>query len=203
MLNETLWASGMATLSQCYSIRGINVVAAHNISQTFFNVFSVAFMAVGIAIGILLGQMLGAGKTEEVKSASLRLSFFSVFVSVVIAVVYFFAAEFIPEAYNTENNVRSIATALMQITAITMPLDAYAHASYFTLRSGGKTAVTFIFDSGFMWVIAVPIVFILSRFTSLSVLYLYTICQSLNFLKCLIGFYFVKKGSWIKNIIEN
>jgi len=203
MLNETLWASGMATLSQCYSVRGIGVVAAHNISQTFFNVFSVAFMAIGIAIGILLGQMLGAGKTEEVKSASLKLSFFSVFVSVVVAIVYFFAAEFIPEVYNTENNVREIATALMQITAVTMPLDAYAHASYFTLRSGGKTAVTFIFDSGFMWVVAVPVVFVLSRFTALNVLYLYTICQSLNILKCLIGYYFVKKGSWIRNIIEN
>ena len=202
MVNEALWASGMATLSQCYSVRGISVVAAHNISQTFFNVFSVAFMAVGIAIGILLGQILGSGQIDEAKDASRKLIAFSIFVSIIVGVVYFLTAEFIPEVYNTEADVKNIAMNLMKITAVTMPLDAFAHASYFTLRSGGKTAVTFIFDSGFMWVIAVPVIFILSRLTTLSVLYLFGICQLLNIFKCLIGAYFVNKGSWIRNIVE-
>ena len=202
MVNEALWASGMATLSQCYSVRGLNVVAAHNISQTFFNVFSVAFMAVGVAIGILLGQILGSGQINEAKDASRKLIAFSIFVSVIVSVAYYFTADFIPEIYNTEADVKHIAVWLMKITALTMPLDAFAHASYFTLRSGGKTTVTFIFDSGFMWVIAVPVIFILSRFTSLSVLYLFGICQGLNILKCIIGYYFVKKGSWIRNIVE-
>ncbi|MBR4881087.1 MAG: polysaccharide biosynthesis C-terminal domain-containing protein, partial [Clostridia bacterium] len=45
MLNETLWALGMAVLNQRYSVRGLDVVAANNIASTFFNVFSVAFLA--------------------------------------------------------------------------------------------------------------------------------------------------------------
>ena len=61
MINETLWAAGVATISQCYSVRGLNVIAAFNISTTFYNVFSVAFMAVGMSIGIILGQQLGSG----------------------------------------------------------------------------------------------------------------------------------------------
>ncbi len=201
MLNETFWAAGMAMLSQCYSVRGLDVVAANNISQTFFNVFSVAFMAVGVSIGIILGQLLGAGETEKAKETSVKLIAFSVFVSVVVSAAYVLAAEFIPQAYNTEDNVKELATRLMQITAIAMPLDAFANASYFTLRSGGKAGITFAFDSGFMWVIAVPTAFILSRFTSLPILPLYAVCQSLNFIKDILGFYFVKKGDWIRNII--
>lgn len=201
MLNETFWAAGMAMLSQCYSVRGLEVVAANNISQTFFNVFSVAFMAVGVSIGIILGQLLGAGETEKAKETSVKLIAFSVFVSVVVSAAYVLAAEFIPQAYNTEDNVKELATRLMQITAIAMPLDAFANASYFTLRSGGKAGITFAFDSGFMWVIAVPTAFILSRFTSLPILPLYAVCQSLNFIKDILGFYFVKKGDWIRNII--
>ena len=65
MLNETLWASGIATVNGFYSQRGLDVVAANNISQTFFNVFSVAFMSVGVAIGILIGHDLGSGKNRE------------------------------------------------------------------------------------------------------------------------------------------
>ena len=39
LLNEALWACGVAVLAQCYSIRGLNVVAAQNISNTISNVF--------------------------------------------------------------------------------------------------------------------------------------------------------------------
>lgn len=202
MLNETLWASGIATLNQCYSTRGYNVVSANNISQTFFNVFSVAFMAVGIAIGILLGQMLGAGDAKGAKDASKKLIAFSFFVSVIISAIYAVCAKFIPNAYNTTDEVRLLATRLMQITAIAMPIDAFAHSTYFTLRSGGKAFATFLFDSGFMWFISVPTAIILSNFTSISILRLYAICQFINIIKCIIGFILVKKGIWIRNIIK-
>lgn len=202
MLNETLWASGMATVNQCYSLRGISVVAANNINSTFFNVFSVAYFAVGIAIGILLGQLLGADKKAEAKETATKLIAVSITISIVVAAVFFACAAFIPKIYNTTDEVRSIAKGLMQICAITMPIEAFVHAAYFTLRSGGKTAVTFVFDSGFVWVIHVPVAFILARFTAIPIVTLYLICQLLGLIKAAIGFYFVKKGVWINNIVN-
>lgn len=202
MINETMWAAGMAALNQCYSVRGLSVVAANNICQTFFNVFAVAFMSVGVAIGIIVGQILGTGDTEKAKDSSRKLIAFSVFVSVVFGIIYVFAAEFIPMIYNTEPNIMHLATRLMQISAIAMPLDSFANACYFTLRSGGKAGITMIFDSGFMWVIAVPIAFVLSRYTSIPILPLFAISQSLNFIKDILGFYFIKKGTWVRNIVS-
>ena len=203
MLNETLWASGIATVNKFYSQRGLDVVAANNISQTFFNVFSVAFMSVGVAIGILIGHDLGSGKNKEkIKKEAFKSIFFSVFVSAVIAVVYAVCAIFIPHIYNVSDNARSIATQLMQVTALTMPLDAFAHASYFTLRSGGKVIITLIFDSFFVWGVTVTAAAVLINYTSLGIITVYFICQSLNIIKCVLGFVFVKRGSWIKNIIS-
>lgn len=202
MLNEALWASGIATVNGCYSQRGLDVVAANNISQTFFNVFSVAFMAVGMAIGILLGHDLGSGKSKsEIKDTAFKSITCSVGISAVIAVIYAICAFFIPNIYNISDNAKSIATSLMQITALTMPIDAFAHASYFTLRSGGKVIITLIFDSFFVWIVTVPSAMILVNYTSLGILTVYFICQSLNFIKCVLGFIFVKRGAWIKNII--
>ena len=118
----------------------------------------------------------------------------------IVGIVFFVCAIFIPKAYNYPDEVRDTATKLMQICAIVMPIDAFAHATYFTLRSGGKTLITFVFDSGFMWTCMIPVAFVLSRFTDLPILPLYAICQCPELVKCFLGAYMLKKGSWIQNL---
>lgn len=202
MINETMWAGGLAFVNQCYSGVSLNVVAANNLVSTFFNVFSVAFLAVGAAIGIILGQLLGAGETDEAKSASVKLIAFSVFISIGIAILFAISAVFIPDFYKLDEETKLLSTKMMQICALVIPLDAFANASYFTLRSGGEAMVTIIFDSGFVWVVSVPVAFILCNFTSIGILPIYAICQGLNLIKCILGFIFVKKGLWVKNIVS-
>ena len=202
MLNETLWATGIALLNQCYTLRGIQVVAAANISQTFWNVFSVAFISIGSTVGIMIGQLLGAGEFDKAREQSRQLIAFSIFVAFIVGIVYFFAAEFIPSFYNTSDDIRLLATRMMQITACSMPLDAFAHASYFTMRSGGKVILTFIFDCGFVWAINIPVVLAITYLTSLPILAVFAISHSLYIIKAFLGFYFVKRGDWIKNIVE-
>ena len=203
MLNETMWSAGMAMLNQCYSVRGLDVVAANNIMQTFWNVFSVGFLSLGVAIGIIIGQMLGAGETQNAKDSAKKLIAFSVAVSIVMAFAFAFCAKFIPMVYNTTQSVRSLATLLMLIMSAAMPLEAFANACYFIIRSGGKVVVTFLFDSVFIWCIRVPAAFILSRYTDVNILVLLAAIQGLNAIKCLIGFVFVKKGSWIRKLVSN
>ena len=61
--------------------------------------------------------------------------------------------------------------------------------------------MTFLFDSAYMWVIPIPIVFVLARFTVLPVQIVYLIAELSNLIKCAVGFVLVKKGVWIKNIV--
>ena len=88
-----------------------------------------------------------------------------------------------PHIYNTSYEVRRLATRLILIAALFMPFDALANAAYFILRSGGQTYITFLFDSGFVWVVMVPLAFVLSRFAHMAIIPLYLICQSTNMLK--------------------
>lgn len=200
MVNETLWASGIAIVNQCYSTRGLDGVAANNISQTFWNVFAIAYMAVGNAIGILIGQMLGGGKLKEAKDSANKMIAFSFVIAVAVGIIYSIFAEFIPMVYNTEPEIRHLATRLMQITAIVMPFEALTHASYFTLRSGGKMAITLVFDSGFMWCINVLLAVVLSRFTSIPFIWLFTTIQMTTILKSVFGILLVRRGDWVRNI---
>ena len=202
LLNETLWSAGMAVMMQCYSIRGIDVVAGMNISTTVSNVFNVVFISMGNAVAIIIGQLLGAGKMEEAKDSDRKLIFFSVASCVGVGLLLAAIAPFFPMLYNTTDQVRRLATSFICVAALCMPLYACTNSTYFTLRSGGKTIITFFFDSGFAWVISIPVAYFLSRYTGVPIVGLYLICQSLELIKSIIGLVLVKKGVWIQNIVE-
>lgn len=202
MFNEIMWSLGMATLMQCYSLRGLDAVAGMNISSTISNVFNVVYIAMGSAVAIIVGQLLGAGKMEEAKDTDTKLIAFSVASCLVMGGLLVLVAPLFPLMYNTTDAVRQLATSFIRIVAICMPLYAFVHCAYFTLRSGGKTIVTFLFDSVFVWGISIPLAYVLSRFTTLPVVPLYFMCQSLEAVKCVIGFILIKKGVWLQNIVR-
>lgn len=202
MVNEFLWAMGMAILNQCYSTYGLTVVAGLNISSTISNVCNVVWLSMGSALAIIVGQLLGAGQMEEAKDTDRKLIFFSVSSCFVIGAVLLLLSPVFPKIYNTTEQVRSLAARFIIVGACLMPIQAFLHAAYFTLRSGGKTVITFFFDSGFAWVCSIPMAFFLSRYSGLPILTTYIICQSLDLIKCLIGFILVKKGIWLQNIVD-
>ncbi len=202
MCNEILWATGMAALTQCYSMRGLDAVAALNISTTISNLFSVIYMAMGSAISIIVGQLLGAGRMQEAKDTDAKLIVFSLLSCLVLGSVLIVLAPLFPRLYNTTDAVRRLAASLLRVAAGCMPLAAFMHASYFTLRTGGKTIVTFLFDSVFLWCVSTPAAFVLSRFTDIPIVQLYLSIQLLDIIKCVIGFVLVKKGVWINNLVE-
>lgn len=201
LLNETLWSAGTATLLQCYSVRGLEVVAGMNICSTISNVFNIVFISMGGAISIIIGQLLGAGKMEEARDTDTKLIFFTVTSCVVVGIGLIFLAPLFPEMYNTTEGVKMLATRFIQITALCMPLHAFMNAAYFTLRSGGKTIVTFLFDSGFMWLVTIPVAYVLSRYTTLPIVPLYLAVLLSEIFKCILGFILVKKGVWLHNIV--
>lgn len=202
LINEALWSGGMAMLNQCYSVRGLDVVAALNIVSTINNVFNVSFIAFGSAIGIILSQMLGAKQTQKASYASTRLLFFATAIVFFIGAVMCAAAPFFPKIYNTTDEIRSIATDIITVVACFMPVQAFTNACYFTLRSGGKTVITFLFDSGFVWLVSVPLAFVLSRFTGMPVMYMYMCVLGADIVKCIIGFTFMKKGMWLNTVVD-
>ena len=201
LVNEFLWASGMAIMNQCYSTCGLDVVPAMNISSTIYNLGSVAYLSMGNAVGIIMGQMLGAGMSEtEVRDSNRKLIVVSIGCGMAFAGVIAALSGVFPGLYNTTVEVRQLATWLICINAVMMPFNSYTNATYFTLRSGGQTLVTFLFDSCFVWVCCVPLAYTLSRFTDLSILPLFSICLSTDLLKCVVGAVMLKQGKWIQNL---
>ncbi len=199
--NECLWSAGVSALVQCYSMRGIDVVAGLNISNTVVNLFNVMFIAFGSGVSVVIGQFLGANELERAKESAPKLIFFSGAMCVVVGAVMACFSGLFPLAYNTSDNVRNLASAFILISALLMPVHGILHCTYFTLRSGGKTLITFIFDCGFSWGVSVPLAFCLANFTDMPIIPLYLCCQCVEIVKCIIGLILIKKDVWLSNIV--
>ncbi len=201
LFNEFFWSLGMSLLSMAYSLYGISVVAGYSISSTVMNLANIAFISLGSSIGIIVGKQLGANKFKEAEDTDRKLIAFSAFLSAVIGVVVFLIGDKIPLLYNTTEESKELAGYFIKVCALFIPVHSFANATYFTIRSGGKTLITFLMDSVFIMCVSVPIAFSLYYVFNLPIWYTFVIVQCIDIVKVVIGIILVKKKVWLNNIV--
>ena len=202
LINELLWSSGTTFLGQCYSMRGLEAVSADNIARTVSNLFFCAFLSMGSAISIIVGQLLGAGDLEGAVEEDRKLLVFSVALCTAVGAVMALFAPLMPRIYNTSENVRHLAAQLILVTALFMPAYGFTNACYFTLRAGGKSFITFLFDSCYQWVLVVPLAFVLSRYTTMPLVPMSFAINCMELIKCVLGYILVKRREWVKDLVN-
>ncbi len=200
--NEFLWSVGMSSLTQRYSTRGLDVMAAVNISNTIFNLFNVMVISMGSVIAIIIGNLLGVSKNEEAVDTDRKLVTLAVASCVVFGFLEFVGAPLFPKLYDPEPEIGALAAKFLRINGCFLPVHAFLNAAYFTLRSGGKTIITFLFDSFFVIAVSFPLAYVLSRFTDMPIIPLYICVQLADLIKVLLGAILLKKRIWIHNLVD-
>ena len=203
MVNEVLWSLGQTFINSNYAKRGIVVVAATNITATAWNLFCVIMFAMGSAVIIMVGQKLGEGDLEGAIDIDNKLLFVSAASHTVMALLIIALSPVIPLMYNVEPEVRALATKCLIVAGLSLPIHAVLHVIYFTIRSGGKTIITFLFDSGFTWAIPCVMSFILCKYTGIDVIWVYFAVQFSDLLKLFIGVPLFKSGFWARCVIND
>lgn len=204
LLNDALYSFGVAFLNQCYSTCGLDVVPALSISSTIYSISAVAFRSLGNAVGIFMGQLIGSGADEPRLRAHFRqLTALTIVTGTLFAITMACLSGVFPQLYNTSSQIRRLSAALILINAAVMPLQAYAYPVFFTIRAGGKTAVAAIFDCGAVWVLNLPLAFILSHFTAASITVIYALVNATDIIKCILGYFLIKGRFWMQNLSHN
>lgn len=203
LVNEFLWSLGMSVIAQCYSVRGIDVVAARNIAGTINNLFNVVYVQLGGALGIIIGTRLGMGKLEEAVDEDRKLTFFNVAASCVAAILMIPFAKIFPLIYNTEDSIRELASFFIIAQIVATPFWAYTNACYFTLRCGGKTGITFLYDFVFSWFVQIPLAYILANYSGMGIRALFFVVTMSEGLKTIVGYVLVRSRIWVNNIVED
>lgn len=202
LLNETFWSLGMTVINQCYSTRGLSAVAAINITSTAWNLFSVVMMAMGNAVAILVGQKLGAGDKKGAREMDRQLIFLTVVMHVIMGALLALCSGLIPLLYNIEPAVRATTQKLLIIAGCSLPIHSFMHVTYFTIRSGGKTVITFLFDCVYTWVVPVPLAYCLCHFTDMPIVAMYFCIQFIDVVKAVIGALMLRSDFWANNVVD-
>lgn len=199
-LNELLWSTGQTAFLHAYSTRGDSALAALNISGAISQLVFVTFGGIATAVAVLVGNTLGKNALDEAKDNAKKLIAFSVFIAIIAGFILFILSFFILNIYDVADATKDIARFNIRINALFIPVYSFNVALFFTLRSGGDTKSTFMIDSGYMWVVAVPIAMILAYFTDLKVTLMFLLIQSLDLPKMFFGLSRFRKEHWVKNL---
>ncbi len=202
LANEICWSIGQAVLTQCYSTRGLTVVAGLNIAVTLNNCVNIIYFTMGSAVGIIIGQILGTGDLKKAKDADAKMITFSVLCSFVSSAILLLAALFFPEFYNVTAEAKTVARQFIYVYACVASQHAFLQATYFTLRAGGRTGLTVLYDSGAVWFLSIPVAFLLSRFTTIPAVWIFVFVSVADIGKIALGCYFLKKNVWLNNIVS-
>lgn len=202
MLNEFLWAGGLTLQTQALSTKGLATVGGLNICNTIGNISNCIFVTMGTTIAIVVGQLLGAGKLKEAKVTATRMAAFSLLISFGMIIILGLLGPVFPHFYNTTDEIRQLATKFIWAVAAATPFISLSNSEYFILRSGGKTIITFLFDSCFVCLVNVPVAMCLTKFTAMHIVGIFFLVNMLEGVKALIGFIMVKKDIWLNTIVD-
>ena len=203
LVNEILWSLGMTFINQFYSSRGLNAVAALNITGTAWNLFCVIMFAMGSAVSIMVGQRLGAGKMDEARDVDWKLIFLTEVIHVIIGLCMILASGLVPKLYNVGPEVQELTRQMLIVAGLSLPLHSFAHVAYFTIRSGGRTIITFFFDALYTWLVTVVLAFLLTRFTDMPIVQVYFCVQFIDILKVIIGLLMLRSDFWARNVVND
>ncbi|MBR0342738.1 MAG: MATE family efflux transporter [Oscillospiraceae bacterium] len=203
IISETLWSVGETVITQSYSYHGVTAVAAINMAVTISSLVNTAFFSMGVAIGIILGNILGTGDMEKAKETDYKLLTLSFFIGIAVGAVLIGAGLVVPQIYTSQTaEVKNLARLFIWCEAAGAPFRAYGNGTYYTVRSGGDTVMTFLYDCGSIWFLSAATAYFLTHFTSLGVVTIYLAVKLVEGVKCLIGTYLVAKGKWLTNIVD-
>lgn len=200
MLNEVLWSTGQTVFFEAYSTRGDASLSAVSATSAISQLVFVIFGGISTGIAVMVGNTLGENKLKLAHDNSKKLIFASIVFSAFMGIVLFGMSFFILGIYDISDEAIQIAKFNIRINALIIPVVAFNVSMYFTLRAGGDTKSTFLMDSGYMWIVQVPTVFLLSRLTNLPTIMLFLIVQLLEIPKMGFAFSRYRKGHWIRNL---
>jgi putative MATE family efflux protein len=204
LLNEFFWSMGQTMFLQSYSTRGDSALAAMNITNAISQLVFVTFGGIGTGIAVMVGNTLGMNQLEVAKDNAKKVIAFAVAFAFVTGMMLFILSFFILDLYDITETTKRIAANNIRINAIFIPVYSFNVSMYFTLRAGGDTRSTMMMDSGYMWVVQVPLIFVLVRVTNLNVIMLFLIVQMLELPKSVFALSRYKKENWVRNLaIEN
>lgn len=203
IINEAIWGLGTSMHSLIMGRTSTEAISAFNITGTISQITWVFFIGVGNAAGIIIGKKIGEGNETEARKYANTLSWFMPVMAIFIGLLLIPISKFLPFMFNVEANILVQAKMMLMILMCCYPLNAFNMCWVVGIcRAGGDTVFAAIIDVCFMWIIAIPLATCVAYFTNVQPYIIYICLLSEQIFKAIVGFYRIKSGKWLHNVVE-
>ncbi|NLV58860.1 MAG: MATE family efflux transporter [Clostridiales bacterium] len=202
IFNEILWTVGLNVYFWSYARLDESALPAITIADQCFQVAAVLATGTSSAVSVLIGTELGANRLQKAKENCKKLFSLVLAVASVCTVLCVLLGLLMPYAFTVTRELRLLATWLTWITALFAPLNFVYAFCFYCLRAGGDTRSAMLLDSGYMWVIPVPISIFMALLLPgrISITAAMLIVQFLMNAKVILALRVLRRGRWVCNI---
>lgn len=201
ILNESMWALGVTLYAIAYARMGTEVIASTNISGTIERIIWVIFMGFGNACAIMIGNKIGSGDEKQVFAYATRFAIIGPAVAILAGIAVILASPWVLTPYKVSPIVLDYARKNLIVYCLFMWAKVFNYINIVgILRSGGDTTFCLLLDTGGVWLVGVPLVFLGGLVFHLPIYYVYALVQVEEVVKLIIGIPRLASKKWINNL---
>lgn len=207
VFNEMLWGAGTLVLTMIYSNIGKDEYGGVTILRSCENIVFSFCQGLGAACCVMVGKQVGAGQTREAVRDARRFTVLTPLFCLVLGVVVILLRRPIITLFNMEGNLSAVtlatAAGLLFIYGAEVAIRNIPYTQVIGIfRAGGDTFFATLYDTGCLWLLAIPVAFFTARAGApfLLVFALTTVAEDWpKAVLCLHRFFSEK---WIKPVTE-
>lgn len=201
IFSEMLWVVSETITTALYNGRGgADVVSGMSSSFAIANLYFVAFSGVYTATSVIIGKLLGEGRLAEAKQKKTWLFSGSWVFGVFMTFFGLATTMLIPIVFGSLSLAsQAICRNMVIFMAFFMPLWVFNNTEFAVSRAGGDTEMGMLID-GVGACITVPGTFMLAFLTPIGPVEMYLFVKSVDILKVIAAYVWLKKERWVKNL---
>ncbi len=202
LCSEMAWIISETITTALYNSRGgAEIVSGMSAGFAIANLFFISFGGIFTSTGVIMGSTLGAGKLSEAREQKEWILSGTFIYGILFALLGYASTLLIPVVYaNLSETARNVSRGLVFIAATYMPLWCYMNGQFAISRTGGDTMLGAVVDLVTNSLIVIPGMFVLTYYTPLGPVALYSVIKLSDFVKLTIATVWLKKEKWLRNL---
>lgn len=203
IFQEILWVLGVNSYFMVYGRMGTEAAAAINISNSFERMAFVLFFGLASASAVLIGNEIGSGNEKRAFEYSKKFMKICPLTAAILSILIVLFVPFIINLFGVKNDVYIFARNTVYIFLIMFPIKVFNLTNIIgVLRSGGDSKAAFLLDVLPMWLIGVPLSYVVGIVFGYPIYIVYLFISAEEVVKMIFGYYRFVSKKWIVNLSE-
>ncbi len=201
--NEFLWGVGTTLYFVIYGRMGTEVLAAMSIMSTLQTLEQTFVLSFSGASAVIIGSEIGAGDRKKVYQDCSRFHKLAVIVGLVASITLLLLMKPILTVYGVEDTLTGKYLAQCMLVLCTfLIINTYNAMNVEGIfRSGGDVKFVLLMDMGGIWLIGLPLTYLLSQVFHQGIVVVYAAFIITELYKLPLGIWRYRSGKWLKELL--